>query len=108
MNAIGAYFKSCQLDAAPQDMEAILQVAQSSWREALAGVSEHAQLNALAHALPALGHEVVALLVLSQVDENLLNTIFSRTTAVGSLMNKKMEPVVTPIARQLAVLRGGA
>lgn len=108
LNAIGAYFKPCQLDAAPQDMAAILQVAQASWRAALAGASGHAELNALAHAVPALGHEVVALLALSQVDENLLNTIFSRTTAVGSLMNKKMEPVVTPILQQLAVLRGMA
>lgn len=106
LNTISTYFKLCQLDAAPQDMDAILRVAQASWREALAGASEHAQLNALAHAMPALGHEVVALLTLSQVDENLLNTIFSRTTAVGSLMNKKMEPVVTPILQQLAVLRG--
>lgn len=107
LNAIGAYFKSCQRDAAPQDMDAIVRVAEASWRQALAGMSEHMELNALAGAVPALGQEVVALLVLSQVDENLLNTIFSRTTAVGSLMNKKMEPVVAPIVRQLAVLRGG-
>ena len=106
LNAIGAYFKPAQLDAALQDMDKILQVAQGVWVRAVTGASEHAELNALASMVPPLAREVVALLTLSQVDENLLNTIFSRTTAVGSLMNKKMEPVVTPILQQLAVLRG--
>lgn len=105
LNAIGAYFKQCQRDAALQTMDNILQVARGAWVQAVTGASQQAELNALAGAVPALEREVVALMALSQVDENLLNTIFSRTTAVGSLMNKKMEPVVTPILQQLAVLR---
>ncbi len=104
LNTIGAYFKPVQWEAVPQDIDTVLQRAQAAWTRAEAGASEHAELNALASAVPGLAREVVALLVLSQVDENLLNTIFSRTTAVGSLMNKKMEPVVAPLLQQLAVL----
>ena len=58
--------------------------------------------------MPQLAREVQALLVLSQVDENLLNQIFARTTAIGTVMSKKMEPVVTPILQQIAVLRDPA
>lgn len=106
LNAVGAYFKPCQLDAVAQDMDAILHTARETWRQAVTGTGGHAELNALAAMDSALGREVQALLVLSQVDENLLNTIFAHTTAVGTLMNKKMEPVVLPILAQFAVLRG--
>jgi hypothetical protein len=108
LNAIGAWFRSCQLDAVPQDMEAIIKTAHATWTAAAAGNSEHADLNALAAAVPSLANEVQALLVLSQVDENLLTPIFSRTTAIGTVMSKKMEPVVTPILQQFAALRGVA
>jgi hypothetical protein len=54
---------------------------------------------------PRLRPEIRAMLVLSQVGEPLVRPIFARTTAVGSLMRKKLEPITAPILEQYAVLR---
>jgi hypothetical protein len=99
LNAIGAYFRRAwQLDAALQDVDAIQVGAACLWQRAISGDSGHADLDRLAQAVPPLQAEIVAALALAQVDETLLNPIFARTTAVGTVMTKKMLPVVAPVA----------
>jgi hypothetical protein len=56
-------------------------------------------------ALPDLADMLHATLVLSQVGEPAVRAIFSHTDAVGSLMRRKVEPVIGPVLRQLGVLR---
>ncbi|VAW72204.1 hypothetical protein MNBD_GAMMA13-1705 [hydrothermal vent metagenome] len=51
-------------------------------------------------AVPKCRQDVKAMLALSWVGELLVNTIFARTDAIGSLMRKKIEPVTTPIQAQ--------
>lgn len=41
---------------------------------------------------------------LGQVNATLTTTIFARSTAIGSLMRRKIEPIVTPILADLALL----
>lgn len=59
----------------------------------------------LAHA-PALKRECDALFALAQVSETDSREIFARTTAIGSLMRRKIEPLIAPLRAHLACLRG--
>jgi hypothetical protein len=60
------------------------------------------------HSLPDYAKEVRAMLVLSCMNSEVAAPILSRTTAGGTLMRQKLEPVTTPILQQIAVLRGQA
>jgi hypothetical protein len=46
------------------------------------------------------------MMILAFVGEPLVNPIFARTDAIGSVMRKRIEPVMIPIKQQLARLRG--
>ena len=60
----------------------------------------------LLNALPDDRCTMEALLILAQVDGELVTPIFARSSAVGSVMRKRIEPVVTPILAQLDTLYG--
>ncbi len=47
-----------------------------------------------------------AMLVLSGLSGEVLNPIFSTTTAIGSLMHTKLQPISAPVLQQLSFLRG--
>ncbi|MBZ0105824.1 MAG: hypothetical protein K8H84_09350 [Sulfuricella denitrificans] len=64
-----------------------------------------AELAELLFAVPALRPEIKSLLALSEVGEFSVAPILVRTTAIGSLMRRKLEPVSEPVMEQLAVLR---
>ena len=55
--------------------------------------------------MPELQDSVKAMLILSGLGYSVLRPVFSRTTAIGSLMRKKLAPVTEPILEQLAILR---
>lgn len=109
--AIAGYFESI----APErpvggDMDALAQTAaalvggradpgQEGWPEGLA---------AFRAALPGLGAELEALLVLARLGEPVLRSIFAGTDAIGSLMRRKLEPVTGPVLEHIRVLRGRA
>ncbi len=59
-------------------------------------------------AAPRLGEEVRALLLLSRLGYPIVRPVFSRTSAIGSLMRQRLEPVAAPILRRIATLRGRA
>ncbi len=58
--------------------------------------------------MPEYAQEVRAMLALSCMNSEVAAPILSRTTAGGTLMRQKLEPVTTPILQQIAVLRGQA
>ena len=43
--------------------------------------------------------------VLACLSVKLLNPIFSRTDAIGTVMRKKIKPVTDPVFEQLAILQ---
>jgi hypothetical protein len=49
--------------------------------------------------------EVRAMLVLSMVDEPLVDPVFSRTDAIGTVMRRRLQPVFEPLQHQLDILR---
>lgn len=55
---------------------------------------------------PEYAAEVRAMLVLSCMNSSVAAPILSHTTASGTLMRQKLEPVTTPILQLIAVLRG--
>jgi hypothetical protein len=60
----------------------------------------------LMQAVPELEQEIRAMLALSCMDVDIATPIMSQTTASGTLMRKKLEPVSLPIMQLLAVLTG--
>ena len=57
-------------------------------------------------AAPECRDDVRAMLALSWVGEALVNPIFARTDAIGSVMRRKIEPVTTLVQQQFDQLRG--
>jgi hypothetical protein len=54
---------------------------------------------------PQLASDCAALDTLAAVDTDSVRPIFLKTTAIGSLMRRKIQPVVTPLLDAIAVLR---
>lgn len=55
--------------------------------------------------LPELRKTIQAMLILSGLGYSVLRPIFSHTTAIGSLMRKKLAPVINPLLEQIAILQ---
>ncbi len=62
---------------------------------------------ALLDMAPQLETDCSALDALATVDADTVRPIFLKTTAIGSLMRRKIEPIVTPLLKSIAVLRRG-
>lgn len=109
MNAVGGYFRGeTPLQEPPREMEAAVAFAQAQYQGAEQATPADGPIAEIVHSAPSLRQEILAVLALSQVSETLLDPIFSHTTAIGTVMNKKMEPLVKAILRQYAALRGVA
>jgi len=62
-------------------------------------------LQALADALPDGERYIRAMLFLAMLGEPVLDPVFSRTDAIGTVMRKKLKPVIEPINEQIRILR---
>jgi hypothetical protein len=103
LQAISTYFGTLGMDALKyEDMGEIVQNADTALAACL--VRKDA-LGDVLSAIPELEQQVRAMLVLSNVDEPLVNPIFSRTDAIGSVMRKKLKPVSEPLQEQIDILR---
>lgn len=74
------------------DMQSLIRLAGDYIRQG----ADHA-LNAVLEQVPELSRELEAMLALSMVSELVVNPIFARTDAIGTLMRKKLEPVSGPL-----------
>jgi hypothetical protein len=70
------------------------------------GAEVATQLAELLLAVPDTRNIVRAMLILAMVDEPLVNPVFSRTDAIGTVMRKKLRPVSGPIQEQIELLQG--
>jgi hypothetical protein len=106
LNAIQAYFSSvCPHRDADADMQTLVDDA-AARLDAPPVCATTSAVQAVLEVLPGYGDDLRAMLVLSWVGESLVNPIFARTDAIGSVMRKKIEPVTLPIRQQLAQLLG--
>jgi hypothetical protein len=104
LNALAAYFSpvlqpSC---CGADTLEAMLANVDAFCRDPASAAGKFLQ------SMPEYAKEVRAMLVLSCMNSEVAAPILSRTTAGGTLMRQKLEPVTTPILQQIAVLRGQA
>ena len=81
----------------------------------IAAIAEEAQLRCdtddeiqqVIQLLPELRTAIKAMLILSCLSVKLVNPIFARTDAIGTMMRKKIKPITDPIFEQLAILHAG-
>jgi len=104
LHAIAAYFHPIRTNQAAglQTMDEILAAVD----DLMVSASAPGQaLGELLARVPGMEREVHAMLVLSMVDEPLVNPIFSRTDAVGTVMRRKLRPVTEPLQQSINRLR---
>ena len=108
LNTIGNYCSAfCSEQIIADDMEAIVSQAGQQCEGCQNHDNEFArQLVQLLEAVPELRPEITALLALASVREHLVSDTFARSTAIGSLMRQKIEPITGPLSNLLAILLG--
>ncbi|MBT8129614.1 MAG: sulfur reduction protein DsrS [Gammaproteobacteria bacterium] len=101
LDAIAAYFKTIRPErVTADDIDAITAEAQK-----LCKADE--DILAVVEQLPELEAVIRAMIILSCLSVKLVNPIFARTDAIGTMMRKKIQPVTDPVFEQLAVLQAG-
>ena len=100
LNALAAYFSSILQPCNNDTPEAILENAGALCRDASTVAGRFLQ------AFPEYAPEVNAMLILSCMNSSVAVPILSHSTAGGTLMRQRLEPITTPILQQIAVLRG--
>jgi hypothetical protein len=75
-------------------------------RCALADLDQIQAHEAFLNLWPDLAADAAACLRLGAVDETLVAPVFSRSTAIGSLMRRKIAPITDPIRADLRCLLG--
>jgi len=106
LNSIQSYFRSVCPNGDPgADIDTILSDAETLLHVPPVCETTTAVQDVL-KAVPEYRDDVKAMMTLAWIGEPLVNPIFARTDAIGSVMRKKMEPVMTPIQQQLARLCG--
>ncbi len=100
LNAIAAYFTSVKPEQfAVGDMEAICEQCADYCATQCHGAAE------VIEKLPQLKPYVEAMVILSCLSVELVNPIFARTDAIGTVMRKKIKPITDPVFEQLKVLK---
>ena len=106
LKSIQRYFRSvCPNSDPAADMDTIVSDAEALLDVPAVCANNDSGTGCL-ESIPEYRDDVKAMMTLAWVGEPLVNPIFARTDAIGSVMRKKIEPVMTPIQQQLARLCG--
>ncbi len=100
MDIIGNYFRPALGSQEPAEE---ISVAMASVEKRLATTGDEAV--ALLGAVPELRGEIAAMLTLAHTSEAQVTPIIAASTASGTLLRRKLEPVLEPLLQQYAVLR---
>lgn len=104
VNSVGRYFAPARA-IAPRTRDLAQIVADTEAAFAVQAVHPAlASARAAVARLPALAAEFRALVVLAQVDEAVVTDILARTSAIGTVLRKKLEPITNLIQQQFAAL----
>lgn len=104
LDALDAYFAKLRAQHACSG-ETVVGIVKSV-ENFIAGEPPASAISQLLQAMPDLNQEIRAMLALSCMDVDIATPIMSQTTASGTLMRKKLEPVSMPILQLIAVLTG--
>ncbi|MEN8206651.1 MAG: sulfur reduction protein DsrS [Pseudomonadota bacterium] len=107
MHALDTHAAALALDEYKRsDIEDIVGLAEGMMAgEVDAGSEPNQSLQQLIQAHPNGAHHIHAMLVLALLSESVLNPVFSRTDAIGTVMRKKLKPVTDPIHEQINILK---
>jgi hypothetical protein len=98
LNATGVYFSRVRPDEQQyRKIEQIINKADQTLK-----TSKDASL--LLALLPELASPLYAIIVLSMVSEYLVGPIFGRSTAIGTVMRRNLDPITTPLLKRLRTL----
>jgi len=102
LNALAAYFSSilCAISCGDASAKGILAGADAFCLDKASAAGQ------FLGQFPEYASEVRAMQILSRMNSDVAAPVLSRTTASGTLMRQKLEPITTPILQQIAVLRG--
>jgi len=103
LNTVGDFFAEARLGAhAPREIELLVAAG-----EALCSDRQNSMVCEILDQLPQLRSELAALLSLAHVTDELVTPIFAKTTAEGTLMRRKLEPITGPLLDLYRQLRKG-
>ncbi|CAK0740580.1 Protein involved in sulfur oxidation DsrS [Gammaproteobacteria bacterium] len=107
LETVAAYFVSIRPALPEAELEILLAEGQALCTGTDLAEVAPAGLAELCAAVPVLIPELCALLCFSRLGYTAVRPIFSRTTAIGTLMHRKLEPLRVPLLEQIAILRRG-
>lgn len=103
-NALAGYFSAIRHIDPVRD--ATLETVLSESAVLLESAASPPALQSILNAAPALRAEIQAMLMLSGCRQSVTAPILNRTTAVGTLMRRKLEPVTSIVRQHMNVLHG--
>ena len=107
LETIAGYFAVVRPDLPEAELDTLISDAAQLCAECDEHKLRHPrQLLAVQQALPQAGDQLRAMLCLARLGYAVVRPVLSRTDAIGSLMRRKLEPVVEPLRAQLSVLGG--
>ncbi len=99
LNAIGFYFNEFDNEAFKwREIQALMHYTEENYQY-------HKEVHRLLELDQSIQPQLKALFNLSMINETLVDPIFGMTDAIGSVMRKKIEPVVMPIIENIRMLR---
>ena len=103
VNSVANYFNPVAIPAPSQDVAEIICYVDNICADASQPLAKHmAEINTV---IAGLDQRIKAILILSCLDEQVVGPIFAVSTAIGSVMRKKLEPVTKPLLQQVDILR---
>jgi len=107
LRAIDTYHRSIQLEKnGLSDVGEIIKKADRIISDGLDGRTNNQGLELMLSTVPGFADKVHAMLVLSMTDELVVDPIFSRTDAIGTVMRRRLEPVSEPLLQNIEKLKG--
>ncbi len=100
MEILGTYFAPARGATAPAG-----EIGEALESTAARMASARGELAVLLEKLPELRNEIGAMLTLAHASEHLITPIIAVTSASGTLLRRKLEPVLDPLLRHYAALR---
>lgn len=101
LDVVANYFSAARADGKVDQTLEQLQAEAEQW------LASDADALALCHEVPEFAAPLRALRVLSGLSYGVVRPVFGDSTAIGSLMRRKLEPVITPLMGEIATLQAG-
>ncbi|MDH5425066.1 MAG: hypothetical protein OEY29_08745 [Gammaproteobacteria bacterium] len=107
INSVANYFNDVAIPAPSQNVQEIICYVDTVCADTSQPVAQYlAEVKVVSKELTVdLDQRIKAMLILSCLDEKVVDPIFALTTAIGTVMRKKLEPVSGPLLQQIKLLR---